>query len=163
MFASHQGKCCSASQQRKEKRKKKKIKETTDKWTYSRMRPLGCSILPPPRFPSLPKLFRMILRIPNDLRVRPIGKTLHHPRLAQTEPLQARETLICTTSVWETYLVSTACLPHDPPTIPIQCESLTGQPTQRHRRPQHPSPHPPPSSTIPPISSFLPSPLLTMP
>ena len=88
--------------------------ETNDKWTYSRMRPLGCSILPLPRFPSLPKLFRMILRTPNDLRARPIGKTRHHP---QPEPPQSRETLICTTLVWETYLVSTACLPHDSPSI----------------------------------------------
>lgn len=115
MFARRPGKCCSTSQQRKEKEKKKN-KETTDKWTCSRMRPLGCSILLP-RFPSHPKLYRMTLWIPNDLRTRPIGKTRHHPRLAQTQPLQSRRILICTTSVWETYLVSTACLPHDSPGV----------------------------------------------
>jgi hypothetical protein len=143
----------------RERKGKKEIKETNDKWTYSRMRPLGCSILPPPKFPSLPKLFRMISRIPNDLRTRPIGKTRHRPRQAQTEPLQSRETSICTTSVWENYLVSTACLPHDSPSISNPRREPDWKPTQRHRHP----PHPPPSSTIPPISSFLPSPLLTMP
>ncbi len=80
------------------------------------MRPLGCSILLP-KYPSLPKLDRMTMRTPNDLPARPIGKTRHRPRRAQTEPQQSRETSIYTTSVWETYLVSTACLPHDSPSL----------------------------------------------
>jgi len=72
------------------------------------MRPPGCSILLP-RSPSRRPSFRTTLPV-HDLQTRTTGKTRHHPpRLTQMAPLQSLETLICTTLVWETYPVSTAC------------------------------------------------------
>ena len=103
----------SASQQRKGKEKKRqKLKRPNDPWTCTRMRPAGCSILPP-RLPSRRPSFRTTLPpIPNDPQARTTGKT-GHPRRRQTrmEPLQSLETLICTTLAWATFLVSTACTP----------------------------------------------------
>jgi hypothetical protein len=109
VFDGSSGKCSSASQQRKKKEKKQRLKEPIDKWTYTRMRPPGCSSIPPPRFPHPPPPLRMTLPIPNGLQARTTGKIARPSPQTQVEPLQSLETLICTTLVWETYLVSTAC------------------------------------------------------
>lgn len=158
VFATRRGIVQYASQQRKEKRKKTEIKETNDPWTCTRMRPAGCSILPP-RLPSRRPSSRTTLPpTPDDPQARTTGKTGHPRRQTRMEPPQSLQTLICTTLAWATFLVSTACTPSP------ACSqfSLTGY-FQRHRLPLHPSLLRLPSSTTPTTSSFLPFLPPTMP